>query len=125
MTNIINAVIKFLILYVGSLAAPDQIQIKDWNTAVVFTAIYIAVNLLFSSLTKPIEISLAKKQAHSIVAGTCTWQIRILGLIQLLFPFVCILMGSRFLNGFSLTTPAIIIVTLLFFALEYVPNRKE
>lgn len=125
MTNLINAIIKFLILYIGSLAAPDQIQIKDWNTAVVFTAIYIAVNLLFSTLTEPIEINLAKKQARSIVTGTCTWRIRILGLIQLLFPFVCILMGSRFLNGFSLTTPAIIIVTLLFFALEYVPNRKE
>lgn len=125
MTNIINAVIKFLILYIGSLAAPDQIQIKDWNTAVVFTAMYIAVNLIFSVLTEPIEISLAKKQAHAIMTGTCTWQVRILGLIQLLFPFVCILMGSRFLNGFSLTTPAIIIVTLLFFALEYVPNRKE
>lgn len=125
MTNIINAVIKFLILYIGSLAAPDPIQIKDWNTAVVFTAMYIAVNLIFSVLTEPIEISLAKKQAHAIMTGTCTWQVRILGLIQLLFPFVCILMGSRFLNGFSLTTPAIIIVTLLFFALEYVPNRKE
>lgn len=125
MTNIINAIVKFLILYIGSLAAPNQIQIKDWNTTVVFTAIYIAVNLLFGSLTKPIEISLAKKQAHSIVAGTCAWQVRILGLIQLLFPFICILIGSRFLNGFFLTTPAIIIVTLLFFALEYVPNRKE
>lgn len=125
MTNIINAVIKFLILYIGSLAAPDQIQIKDWNTAVVFTAMYIAVNLIFSVLTEPIEISLAKKQAHAIMTGTCTWQVRILGLIQLLFPFVCILMGSRFLNGFSLTIPASIIVTLLFFALEYVPNRKD
>ena len=125
MTNIINAVIKFLILYIGSLAAPDQIQIKDWNTAVVFTAMYIAVNLIFSVLTEPIEISLAKKQAHAIVAGTCAWQVRILGFIQLLFPFICILIGSRFLNGFLLTTPAIIIVTLLFFALEYVPNRKD
>lgn len=125
MTNIINAIIKFLILYIGSLAAPDQIQIKDWNTAVVFTAIYIAAHLIFSVLTEPIEISLAKKQARSIVAGTCAWQVRILGLIQLLFPFACILIGSRFLNGFSLTVPASIIVTLLFFALEYVPNRKE
>lgn len=125
MTNLINAIIKFLILYVGSLAAPDQIQIKDWNTTVVFTAIYIAVNLLFSTLTEPIETSLAKKQARSILTGTDTWQIRILGLIQLLFPFVCILMGSRFLNEFSLTIPASIIVTLLFFALEYVPNRKD
>lgn len=125
MTNLINAIIKFLILYIGSLAAPDQIQIKDWNTAVVFTAIYIAANLIFSVLTEPIETNLAKKQARSIVAGTCTWQIRILGLIQLLFPFACILIGSQFLNGFFLTTPAIIIVTLLFFALEYVPNRKD
>lgn len=125
MTNIINAIIKFLILYIGSLAAPDQIQIKDWNTAVVFTAIYIAVNLLFSTLIEPIETNLAKKQARSILAGNYAWQIRILGLIQLLFPFTCILIGSRFLNGFSLTTPAIIIVTLLFFTLEYVPNRKD
>lgn len=125
MTAIINAIINFLILYIGSITAPSQIQITDWKTAVVFTGIYTAATWTLNFLLAPIEANLAEKQARAIISGQFTWQVRIIGIIQLVFPFLCFLFGNKFVTRFHLTTGAAIIVTILFFALEYTPQKRS
>ena len=124
MTAIINAIINFLILYIGSITAPSQIQITDWKTAVVFTGIYVAATWILNFLLAPIEINITEKQTKAIISGQYTWQIRIIGIIRLVFPFLCLLFGNKFVTGFHLTIGTAIIVTILFFALEYTPQKR-